>query len=129
MKVLEINNLVKKYGKVVALDNINLNVNQGEVYGFIGPNGAGKTTTIRLILGILKANEGEIKVFEKDAWNDAVIIHEKLAYVPGEVSLWPNLTGGEIIDLFLKLRGEINYEKRDELVKRFNLDTSKKCRT
>jgi ABC-2 type transport system ATP-binding protein len=129
MNILEIKNLKKNYGKVVALDGIDLSISKGEIYGFIGPNGAGKTTTIRLILGLLKANFGEIKIFGKDAWNEAVDIHKKLVYVPGEVNLWPNLTGGEVIDLFLSLNGKVNYKKKDELIKKFDFDPTKKCRT
>lgn len=129
MKVLEVKGVTKKFGKLKALDKIDLEIKKGEVYGFIGPNGAGKTTAIRVILGILKADEGDTKVFKMDAWSDAVEIHKKVAYVPGEVNLWPNLTGGEVIDLFTSLRGEVNKQKRDELIRRFNLDTSKKCRT
>lgn len=129
MRILSISNLKKSYGKVLALDGISLEVNPGEVYGFIGPNGAGKTTTIRTILGILKADSGDVKVFGKDGWIDAVGIHEKVAYVPGEANLWPNLTGGEVIDLFLNLRGDLDHEKKKNYIERFDLDPSKKCRT
>ncbi|TKC16185.1 ABC transporter ATP-binding protein [Robertmurraya kyonggiensis] len=129
MSVLEVRNLEKKFGKFTALDGVNFEVRSGEVFGFIGPNGAGKSTTIRVLLGILKANEGEVKIFGKDAWSDAVEIHKRLAYVPGDVNLWPNLTGGEVIDLFVKLRGGNNKSKREELIKKFDLDPTKKCRT
>lgn len=129
MSIVMIKDLTKKFGKVTALDGIDLKVNKGEIYGFIGPNGAGKTTTIRILLGILKATEGDVKVFGKDAWKDAVEIHKKIAYVPGEVNLWPNLTGGEVIDLFVRLRASNNKSRREELIERFNLDPSKKCRT
>ncbi|MBI9011724.1 MAG: ABC transporter ATP-binding protein [Clostridiales bacterium] len=129
MNILKVENLTKKFGKLTALDGISFELRKGEVYGFIGPNGAGKTTTIRSILGILKATEGEISVFDKDAWKDSVEIHKRVAFVPGEVSLWPNLTGGEVIDLFVKLRGAKNEIKRDEMIKRFDLDPTKKCRT
>lgn len=129
MNVLEVRNLTKKFGKFTALDGINLEVKSGEVFGFIGPNGAGKSTTIRIILGILKATAGEVNVFGKDAWKDAVEIHKRIAYVPGDVNLWPNLTGGEVIDLFVKLRGTNNKTKREELIEKFNLDPTKKCRT
>ncbi len=129
MAIVELINISKNFGNVQALDGVNLEVKEGEVYGFIGPNGAGKTTTIRILLGILKATEGEARVFGKDAWNDAVKIHQNLAYVPGEVNLWPNLTGGEIIDLFVKLRGSNKLSRREELVERFDLDTTKKFRT
>lgn len=129
MSILKISNLTKKFDKFTALDGIDLEVNKGEVYGFIGPNGAGKTTTIRVLLGILKATEGDVKIFGKDAWKDAVEIHKNVAYVPGDVNLWPNLTGGEVIDLFVKLRASNNKSRREELIKRFDLDPSKKCRT
>lgn len=129
MSILKVSNLTKKFGNFTALDKINLEVNEGEVYGFIGPNGAGKTTTIRILLGILKATEGEARIFGKDAWKDAVEIHKNIAYVPGDVNLWPNLTGGEVIDLFVKLRASNNKNRREELIERFDLDPSKKCRT
>ncbi|WP_202710480.1 ABC transporter ATP-binding protein [Sporosalibacterium faouarense] len=129
MSVLKVENLTKKFGKFTALDNVSLELQEGEVFGFIGPNGAGKTTTIRSILGILKATSGKITVFGKDSWKDAVEIHKRLAFVPGDVSLWPNLTGGEIIDLFIKLNGSNNKSKKEELIKLFDLDPSKKCRT
>lgn len=126
---LEITNLTKKFGTLTALDNVSLTVDKGEVFGYIGPNGAGKTTTIRVLLGILKATEGDAKVFGLDAWKDAVEIHEKIAYVPGDVNLWPNLTGGEVVDLFVNLRGKVDKTRRDNLIERFELDPSKKCRT
>ncbi len=130
MSILEVVNVSKKFGKFTALNQVNIEVNQGEVYGFIGPNGAGKSTTIRILLGILKASSGEVKIFGKDAWKDAVEIHKQLAYVPGDVNLWPNLTGGEVIDLFMKLQGvSTNKNRREELIQRFNLDPTKKCRT
>ncbi|NLW41016.1 MAG: ABC transporter ATP-binding protein [Tissierellia bacterium] len=128
MAVIRVNSLIKRFGNFTALNGVNLEVNKGEIYGFIGPNGAGKTTTIRIILGILKATQGEVKIFGKDAWKDAVEIHKNLAYVPGDVNLWPNLTGGEVIDLFVKLRGSNNKNRREELIERFDLDPSKKCR-
>src|SRR5690606_17121881 len=112
-----------------ALDGVNFEVGSGEVFGFIGPNGAGKSTTIRVILGILKATEGEVKIFGKDAWNDAVEIHKRLAYVPGDVNLWPNLSGGEVIELFVKVGDGNNKSRREELINIFDLDPTKKCRT
>ena len=127
MTVLQAHNLVKRFGKVTALDGVNLEVNPGEVYGFIGPNGAGKTTAIRILLGILKPTKGKARVFGKDAWQKAVKIHRDLAYVPGEVNLWPELTGGEVVDLFIRLRGSNNKSRREELIRRFDLDPSKKC--
>ncbi|MDV2686030.1 ABC transporter ATP-binding protein [Alkalihalophilus lindianensis] len=129
MTILETKNLSKKFGKFTALNGVHLEVNKGEVYGFIGPNGAGKSTTIRILLGILKATSGEATIFGKDAWKDAVEIHKRLAYVPGDVNLWPNLTGGEVIDLFMKLRGGTHKGRRDELIDTFKLDPTKKCRT
>jgi len=129
MAVIEIKNLTKKFGKFTALHKVNLSVNEGECFGFIGPNGAGKSTTIRTILGILKATEGSVQVFGKDAWKDAVEIHKRIAYVPGDVNLWSNLTGGEVIDLFVALRGKHNPKRRAELIKKFQLDPTKKCGT
>ncbi|AND40397.1 MULTISPECIES: ABC transporter ATP-binding protein [Cytobacillus] len=129
MSLLKVTNLTKKFGKFTALNGVNLELNAGEILGFIGPNGAGKSTTIRVLLGILKATGGEVKLFNKDAWQDAVDIHKRVAYVPGDVNLWPNLTGGEVIDLFIKLNGTANKAKREELIEKFDLDPSKKCRT
>ena len=126
---LNVENVSKHFGKFKALSNINLQVQKGEVHGFIGPNGAGKSTTIRIILGILQATEGHVSIFGQDAWNDKVDIHRKISYVPGDVNLWPNLTGGEVIDLFMKLHGSGNVTKREELIERFQLDPTKKCRT
>jgi len=129
MLTLDVKNISKCFGKFQALSNVNLQVRQGEVHGFIGPNGAGKSTTIRVILGILQATEGQVTVFGMDAWRDKVEIHRKISYVPGDVNLWPNLTGGEVIDLFMKLQGTGDKTKRDELIRRFQLDPTKKCRT
>jgi len=126
---LEITNLTKKYGTLTALDDVNVTVEKGEVFGYIGPNGAGKTTTIRVMLGILKATAGSAKVFGMDAWRDAVEIHKRVAYVPGDVTLWPNLTGGEVIDLFVNLRGKHDKSRREKLLEMFDLDPTKKCRT
>lgn len=127
--VLKTSNLTKRFGKFTALDGVNLEVKNGEVFGFIGPNGAGKTTTIRVLLGILKATKGQVEIFGLNAWKDAVEIHKRIAYVPGDVNLWSNLTGGEVIDLFVKLRGNSNKSRREELIERFDLDPGKKCRT
>jgi len=126
---VEINNVTKRFGKFTALKHVNLQVAEGEVFAYIGPNGAGKSTTIRVLLGILQASEGQAKVFGLDAWKDAVEIHKRIAYVPGDVNLWPNLTGGEVIDLFVKLRGKYNMRLRERLIRDFNLDPTKKCRT
>ncbi|MDS9473017.1 ABC transporter ATP-binding protein [Sporosarcina pasteurii] len=129
MNVLQIKNVTKQFGSFTALNQINLEVNKGEVVGFIGPNGAGKSTAIRVLLGILKATSGDAKIFGMDAWKEAVDIHQRIAYVPGDVNLWPNLTGGEVIDLFIKFRGSNHKCRRDELIRRFDLDPTKKCRT
>ncbi|ASF39147.1 ABC transporter ATP-binding protein [Halobacillus halophilus] len=129
MSVLRTKQLTKKFGDFKALDGVNIEVNKGEVYGFIGPNGAGKSTTIRVLLGMLKATEGKAEIFGMDAWKGAVEIHKRLAYVPGDVNLWPNLTGGEVIDLFVKLRGGNPSNRRDQLIEKFDLDPSKKCGT
>jgi len=129
MSIVNVNHVTKKFGKFTALDSLNLSVNEGEIYGFIGPNGAGKTTTIRILLGILQATKGSATIFGQDAWKNAVEIHKRIAYVPGDVNLWPNLTGGEVIDLFVKLRRNNNKSYREDLIKRFDLDPTKKCRT
>jgi len=129
MSVIEISNLKKNFGSTKALRGIDLNVNKGDVYGFIGPNGAGKTTTIRILLGILKANEGTATIFNKDVWDDAVEIHRRIAFVPGEVNLWPNLTGGQVIDLLIGLKEKVNVERKATLIERFKLDPTKKCRS
>ncbi|WP_276420322.1 ABC transporter ATP-binding protein [Lactococcus garvieae] len=128
-KIVEIKNLQKKFGKFQALKNVTLDVNAGEVLGYIGPNGSGKSTTIRVLLGIIKKSGGSATIFGKDVWTDAIEIHKKIAYVPGDVYLWPNLTGGEIIDLFLKLHGNADLKKRDELIEKFELDPKKKARS
>lgn len=130
MTLLKTENLTKVFGNFKAVDEINIEVKKGEVYGFIGPNGAGKSTTIRVLLGMLKPTSGHASIFGKDVWKDAVDIHKRIAYVPGDVNLWPNLTGGEVIDLFMKLRGgTMNQERREELIEKFKFDPSKKCRT
>ncbi|HBG22728.1 MAG TPA: ABC transporter ATP-binding protein [Peptococcaceae bacterium] len=129
MSIVEIKGLTKKFGNFTALDNVDLTMNEGEVFGFIGPNGAGKTTTIRVMLGLLKATRGEVRIFGRDAWKDAVELHKRIAFVPGEANLWPNLSGGEVIDLFLKMRGNGSQGRREELIKRFDLDPTKKCGT
>jgi ABC-2 type transport system ATP-binding protein len=121
--------LTKRYGSVRALDGLDLEVGVGEVHAFLGPNGAGKTTTIRILLGLLRKHGGEVSVLGADPWRDAVELHKRLAYVPGDVTLWPSLTGGEIIDLLGRLRGGINANRRKALTERFHLDTSKRART
>ena len=130
MSIIQIENLTKSFGQFKALEDVNLEVKQGEIHGFIGPNGAGKSTTIRVLLGMLKADTGNITIFGKDTWQEAVSIHSRIAYVPGDANLWPNLTGGQIIDLFLNMRNStIDNKRRDELIKYFELDPTKKCRT
>lgn len=126
--MVEIRNLSKSFGRVPALKDINLTLEEGHVYGFIGPNGAGKTTTLRVLLGMLKPTSGSVEIFGKDAWKDAVEIHKRTAYVPGDANLWPNLTGGEVIDLLLRMRGQEGFGRKQELIERFQLDPTKKCR-
>lgn len=121
--------LVKRFGSTVALDRLDLTVAAGEVHGFLGPNGAGKTTTIRVLLGLLHADGGQATLLGGDPWRDAVALHRRLAYVPGDVNLWPNLTGGEAIDLLGRLRGGLDRARRAELIERFDLDPTKKGRT
>src|SRR4029453_2823768 len=123
---IEVSDLVKTFGRTRALDGLELRVAAGEVHGFLGPNGAGKSTTIRVLLGLLRANSGRATLLGGDPWNDAVPLHRGLAYVPGEVNLWPNLTGGEMIDLLGRLRGRLDRRRRDELLERFELDPTKK---
>src|SRR5699024_10774922 len=120
--------LQKTFGKFQALKDVTFSVRKGEVVGFIGPNGAGKSTTIRILLGIIKRDAGRAEIFKKDVWKDSLDIHKRISYVPGDVTLWGNLTGGEIIDLFLKLHGGGNEEQRDYLINRFELDPRKKAK-
>lgn len=128
-KLVEVKGLQKNFGQFQALKDVSFEVNAGEVLGYIGPNGAGKSTTIRILLGIIRATQGKVQIFGKDVWQDSIEIHKKIAYVPGDVYLWPNLSGGETIDLFLKLHGAINQEKRDQLIKKFDLNPKKKVRS
>jgi ABC-2 type transport system ATP-binding protein len=121
--------LVKTFGPTRALDHLELTVETGEVHGFLGPNGAGKSTTIRVLLGLLRADSGRAEVLGADPWRSAVALHRRMAYVPGDVELWPNLTGGEAIDLLGRLRGGLNKARRAELIERFDLDPAKKGRT
>jgi polyether ionophore transport system ATP-binding protein len=120
--------LTKRYGRAVALDGLDLEVRTGEVHAFLGPNGAGKTTTIRILLGLLRKHGGEVSLLGGDPWRDAVELHRRLAYVPGDVTLWPSLTGGEIIDLLGDLRGGIETGRRQALTQRFDLDPTKRAR-
>jgi ABC-2 type transport system ATP-binding protein len=126
---IDVRGLVKQFGSVRALDELDLVVQEGEVHGFLGPNGSGKSTTIRVLLGLLRKDAGEARLLGADPWRDAVALHRRLAYVPGDVYLWPNLTGGEAIDLLCELRGAVDARRRDELVERFQLDPSKRCST
>ena len=126
---IEVRGLVKHFGSTVALDGLDLQVEQGEVHGFLGPNGAGKSTTIRILLGLLRSDAGEARLLGGDPWRDAVALHRRISYVPGEVSLWPNLSGGEVIDLLGRMRGGIDERRRASLVERFELDPGKRCRS
>jgi ABC-2 type transport system ATP-binding protein len=126
---IEISGLVKTFGATRALDGLDLTVAEGEVHGFLGPNGAGKSTTIRVLLGLMRADAGSARLLGGDPWADAVALHRRLAYVPGDVNLWPNLTGGEAIDLLGRLRGGLSDGRRKELLDRFDLDPRKKGRT
>jgi polyether ionophore transport system ATP-binding protein len=125
---IEIQALRKSFGQTVALDGLDLEVRAGEVHAFLGPNGAGKTTTIRILLGLLRANGGQATLLGGDPWRDAVALHRRLAYVPGDVTLWPGLSGGEIIDLLGRLRGGLDPGRRQALTERFALDPAKKAR-
>jgi ABC-2 type transport system ATP-binding protein len=127
--VIKIRGLEKSYGNVKALDGLDLSVTQGEVHGFLGPNGAGKTTTLRILLGLLRADSGSIEMLGGDPWADAAELHRRLAYVAGDVELWPKLTGGEAIDILARLRGGDDRARRDALCERFDLDPTKKGRT
>jgi ABC-2 type transport system ATP-binding protein len=121
--------LVKTFGRTRALDELDLTVHTGEVHGFLGPNGAGKTTTLRILLGMTRADSGSAEVLGGNPWTDATELHRRLAYVPGDVTLWPNLSGGEAIDLLGRMRGGLDQKRRAELLERFDLDPRKKART
>jgi ABC-2 type transport system ATP-binding protein len=125
---IDLAGLRKNFGQTRALDGLDLTVAAGEVHGFLGPNGAGKTTTIRILLGLLRADGGSATLLGGDPWSEATTLHKRLAYVPGDVTLWPNLSGGEIIDLLGRLRGGLDAKRRDELLERFELDPAKKSR-
>lgn len=127
--IIETESLVKRFGSVVALDGFSMSVKKGEVHGFLGPNGAGKSTAIRVLLGLLRRTDGEANLFGGDPWQEAPKLHSRLAYVPGDVNLWPNLTGGEIIDVLSSLRGGLDEGRRSELIERFEFDPTKKFRT
>ena len=125
---IQVSGLVKTYGRIRALDGLDLSVRAGEVHGFLGPNGSGKSTTIRVLLGLLRADAGAVRLLGGDPWRDAVALHRRLAYVPGDVTLWPNLSGGEVIDLLGRMRGGLDPKRRAELLESFELDPRKKGR-
>jgi ABC-2 type transport system ATP-binding protein len=126
---IEMRDVVKTYGNIRALDGLNLSVAEGEVHGFLGPNGAGKSTTIRTLLGLVRADQGSCRLLGGDPWRDAAQLHSHIAYVPGDVTLWPQLTGGEVIDVLGRMRGGIDRPRRAELLDRFQLDPSRRTRT
>ncbi|GAA3244523.1 ATP-binding cassette domain-containing protein [Streptomyces lavendulae] len=128
-KAISVAGLHKAFGRTHALDGLDLDVTAGEVHGFLGPNGAGKSTTIRVLLGLLRADAGTVGLLGGDPWADAVALHRRIAYVPGDVTLWRNLSGGEVIDLYGRLRGGLDRARRTELLERFELDPTKKGRT
>ena len=128
-EAIDAEGLIKRFGKVTALDGLDLRVRTGEVHGFLGPNGAGKTTTIRVLLGLMRHDGGTVSLLGDDPWSAATALHRRLAYVPGDVTLWPNLTGGEVIDLLGRLRGGLDPRRKAELLERFQLDPRKKGRT
>ena len=127
--VISVSGLVKTFGRTRALDGLDLDVRAGEVHGFLGPNGSGKSTTIRVLLGLLRPDSGAVQLLGGDPWRDAVALHRRLAYVPGDVVLWPTISGGEVIDLLSRLRGGVDPRRRAELLERFDLDPRKKART
>jgi ABC-2 type transport system ATP-binding protein len=126
---IELDQVVKTFGATRALDGLDVEVRTGEVHGYLGPNGAGKSVTIRTLLGLLRHDSGVVRLLGGDPWTDAVRLHHRIAYVPGDVSLWPNLSGGEIIDYFGRLRGDLDTATRDDLIERFELDPRKKSST
>jgi ABC-2 type transport system ATP-binding protein len=126
---IHIRGLTKHFGSVQALDGLDMTVGEGEVHGFLGPNGSGKSTTIRILLGLVAADAGEVRVLGGEPWTDAVRLHRDIAYVPGDVTLWPSLTGGETIDLLARMRGGSDQRRRADLIERFGLDPTKKARS
>jgi ABC-2 type transport system ATP-binding protein len=127
-EAIDAEGLIKRFGPTTALNGLDLRVRTGEVHGFLGPNGAGKTTAIRVLLGLMRADGGRATLLGGDPWSDATELHKRLAYVPGDVTLWPNMSGGEVIDLLGRLRGGVDKKRRDELLQRFDLDPRKKGR-
>ena len=126
---IQVHDLRKTFGHTVALDGLDLDVATGEIHGFLGPNGAGKSTTIRILLGLLRADGGSATLLGGDPWNEVESLHRRLAYVPGDVALWPNLTGGEVIDILSRLRGGVDEKRRASMIERFDLDPTKKGRS
>ncbi|WP_091968687.1 ABC transporter ATP-binding protein [Propionibacterium cyclohexanicum] len=126
---LQLRHVVKTFGPTRALDGLDLSVEHGEIHGFLGPNGAGKSTTLRILLGLLKADSGTVRVLDADPWAEPQRLHRELSYIPGEVSLWPNLTGGQVIDLLTRLHGRPDPARRRVLLERFELDPTKRCRS
>jgi ABC-2 type transport system ATP-binding protein len=127
--VVQVQGLVKTFGRLRALDGLDLAVAPGEVHGFLGPNGAGKSTTLRVVLGLMRADAGTVRLFGRDPWQEGPALHRRLAYVPGDVSLWPNLSGGETVDLLLRMRGaDPDMSRKTELVERFRLDLTMRAR-
>ena len=129
MTAIEMTGLVKTFGNVRALDGLDLHVETGDVHGFLGPNGAGKSTAMRVLLGLLRADSGRVRLLGGDPWRDVATLHRRIAYVPGDVPLWPSLTGGEVIDVLGRLRGGLDEKLRGQMVERFELDPRKKSRT
>ena len=128
-EAISVSGLSKAFGQTRALDGLDLSVRSGEVHGLLGPNGAGKTTTLRILLGLMRAGAGQVRLLGGDPWRDTVTLHRRLAYVPGDVTLWPELSGGEVIDLLGRMRGGLDPRRRADLLARFDLDPRKKCRT
>ncbi len=128
MSPIDVRGLTKRFGRTLALDGLDLEVRAGEVHGFLGPNGSGKSTTIRVLLGMLRADGGTVSLLGGDPWRDGAALHRRLAYVPGDVALWPELTGGQVIDLLGRLRGGLDEQRRSDLLDRFELDPTKKGR-
>ena len=126
---IALDGVVKKFGAVRALDGLDLHVETGEVHGFLGPNGSGKSTTMRVLLGLLHPDEGTVSMLGGDPWAEAAELHRRIAYVPGDVNLWPNLSGGEVIDMLGRMRGGQDEKRRAELMERYELDPTKKART
>ncbi len=125
---IAVHQLTKSFGATTALDHFDMVVHAGEVSGFLGPNGAGKTTTMRVLLGLIRADGGTARVLGQDPWVDAVELHPRVAYVPGDVALWPTLSGGETLDLLARMHGRVDAARQARLVERFELDASKKVR-